>query len=424
MISPRAPGDAPAVFMYLNALPRETGSGAQLRFYSNVRAYCDLGFRVTLVLVNQRPAHGPVPDALPIEGVRSAAVMSRDAGITGRLAYRLALPTSSAFRYFFEAFDTLLTTAQVLQQQHPRALHHFEGEDMACGIPFLRSRNCVWSYHDRMSTVADATARIDTELWNRPRSAAERRHLRFAERAERRMALGAPLILTISDVDRKRLAAQGHRAVHTLPLSISRDSDPRVRRCGGDGPALALLHLGRTAHLPTYRSLEFLLERVFPVLPERVLERIRLRVAGSADGADPRSQRIRDLASRYPQQVTLAGFVEDLEELYVTADLQVVASTEATGLRTRIIESFAKGLPVLSTTTAADGILGLEPGSNILIADTPEAFAAALADLVDHRAKLHEVSARAYDHYLARYSRPVVAACLRHYLAECLGARL
>jgi polysaccharide biosynthesis protein PslH len=191
------------------------------------------------------------------------------------------------------------------------------------------------------------------------------------------------------------------------------------RLCKGphDQPELRMLHLGRTAHLPTYRSLEFLLGHVFPLLPAEVLSRVRLDVAGSAGGTDVRSAHIRQLAAGYPRQVRLLGFVEDLDQLYATSDLQVVASTEATGLRTRIVESFAKGVPVLSTTTAATGILGLQPGTNILIADTAPGFAQVLAKLVSDRSSLARVSEHAYELYSAQYARSVVAACLQRWIS-------
>jgi glycosyltransferase involved in cell wall biosynthesis len=46
-------------------------------------------------------------------------------------------------------------------------------------------------------------------------------------------------------------------------------------------------------------------------------------------------------------------------------------------MRVKILDAWARGLPVVSTTIGAEG-LTYQPGADILIADTPEAFAAAV----------------------------------------------
>ena len=39
------------VFIFLDTMPQRQGSGASLRFYSNVRAYLDLGFEVEVIQI-------------------------------------------------------------------------------------------------------------------------------------------------------------------------------------------------------------------------------------------------------------------------------------------------------------------------------------------------------------------------------------
>jgi polysaccharide biosynthesis protein PslH len=50
-------------------------------------------------------------------------------------------------------------------------------------------------------------------------------------------------------------------------------------------------------------------------------------------------------------------------------------------MRVKIVEAWARGLPIVSTTIGAEGINYID-GENILIADTPQTFAAALARLL------------------------------------------
>ena len=122
--------------------------------------------------------------------------------------------------------------------------------------------------------------------------------------------------------------------------------------------------------------------------------------------------------------VHFSGFVQDIHDAYRRNDLQVVASTQATGVRTRIIESWALGMPVLCTTTGAGGVNHLAPGTNILIADDPSEFARHLKELVHAPERLDALAAAARQTYEEKYGRRAVAAALRELLDAHLGVHL
>jgi glycosyltransferase involved in cell wall biosynthesis len=390
--------------------------------YSNARAYQDAGFDAEIIEIAEQSSAYPLPDDLQMP-VRFFAVPRDEARLAGRAAYRLGWMTTSAFAYAFPLVRTVLAAVRQLEAESPGALHHFEGEPVASAMPFTGLRAAIWSQHDIPSAIRAATTRIACDLEKREPIPSELREYRFVARAERSMARCAGLILAISDADRRTVSSWGVRQVATLPMSIPYDEAPiRSGPWARDG-RLTLLHLGRTAHLPSYRSLEFLLGGVFPALPLEVRARLRLLVAGSSDDDEPRSRHIRELAARFPDETRFLGFVPDLESLYREADMQVVASTDATGLRTRIVESFARGLPVLSTSTAADGVLGLEPGKNILLADDTAALVRVLSDLVGAPTRLSEVARAARLTYERLYAAPVVTERLAELLAGALGIR-
>jgi glycosyltransferase involved in cell wall biosynthesis len=123
--------------------------------------------------------------------------------------------------------------------------------------------------------------------------------------------------------------------------------------------------------------------------------------------------------------VHFTGFVEDIRSAYRRNDLQVVATTQTTGgLRTRIIESWAFGMPVLSTTKGAVGVEHLAPGDNILIADDPRDFARNLRELIHAPERLDEIALAARRTYDAYHSRRAVADTLRELLNIHFGLRL
>ncbi len=398
-------------------MPQRQGSGACMRYYSNIRAYLDLGFKVEVIQIATEPdGSKPSEDLSPV--VWSRAIEPEAApSIIGRMMFRMGVPTQSATKYAFQRHSIIRREVAIRHRQFPKAIYHFEGECIANIVPWLpRNMRSVWSLHDLPSTVSLATSKIACEVENRTPTIPEQRELRFMRRVERLMARHAPLILCIADYDSEMLRTQWRSKAEYLPMSITSEDSNKKRDNWLTSNRLRIMHLGSISHLPSYRSLEFLFEKVFPLLPAQVLERISMDVIGSKH-ENERAKRILALAKPYPN-VTFRGFVKDVTPFYENNDLQVVAATDAAGLRTRIIESFALGLPVLSTTVGARGIAGIKGGEHLLIADTAEHFVKYLLRLMDSPETLAYLSRNAFEFYEKNQSRSVVASVLSRYLQQ------
>ncbi len=89
------------------------------------------------------------------------------------------------------------------------------------------------------------------------------------------------------------------------------------------------------------------------------------------------------LAQRIEQPgVKVLGPVDDLSPELEGADLAVIPLRIGGGTRLKIIEAFATGIPVVSTSVGAEG-LGVSSGVQLLIGDRPEELAAACGDVID-----------------------------------------
>ena len=358
----------------------------------------------------------PVAPDLPVTWTHVVAAPPAKS-VTGALMYRAGYPGEAAAAYYFARHSTVHREAMLRERQYPGCLHQFENF-CESPIPFLSGINSIWSCHDLGSEVVALSNRIDQTLASRGASIPERRELRFIHNFERRVAKKSRLIVCITPRDRDTIRSEwGYLQAEHLPMSIPDVPGSVDRTDWVRSGKLNLLHVGAIAHLPSYRSLEFLLTEVFPRLRKEVLERISLRVAGEILADNSRCQSIVDLCSRYPQ-VQLLGKVPDLMAFYSSSDLQVAASTEATGLRTRVIESFALGLPVLSTTAACRGVAGIRPGENILLADTPEAWVQALESILESPDQLSRLARNARKTYDTIHSSGVVATALGSFLAR------
>jgi polysaccharide biosynthesis protein PslH len=76
----------------------------------------------------------------------------------------------------------------------------------------------------------------------------------------------------------------------------------------------------------------------------------------------------------------------DLDPILRESAVLVVPVHSGSGLRVKILEAFARGIPVVSTTVGAEGI-DARPGEHLLVADESHDFASAVVRLLQDRAE-------------------------------------
>jgi glycosyltransferase involved in cell wall biosynthesis len=105
-------------------------------------------------------------------------------------------------------------------------------------------------------------------------------------------------------------------------------------------------------------------------------------------GARP-PQELLDL-SKPETGINVTGYVKDTSPYLEKAGLMIVPLRAGGGMRVKILEALALGLPVVSTTLGCEGI-ALVNGCHTLIADTPLEFARATLQLLDNQALADEL---------------------------------
>jgi glycosyltransferase involved in cell wall biosynthesis len=78
-----------------------------------------------------------------------------------------------------------------------------------------------------------------------------------------------------------------------------------------------------------------------------------------------------------PGTVRALGHVPDLEPWFGQLRLTVAPLRFGAGAKGKVASSLAAGVPCIATAVAAEG-MALRPGDHVLVADTPEGFAAAI----------------------------------------------
>jgi glycosyltransferase involved in cell wall biosynthesis len=131
------------------------------------------------------------------------------------------------------------------------------------------------------------------------------------------------------------------------------------------------LFVGNFNHTPNTDAVRYFLDEIKPKA-DKELQALEIFIAG----ADPPAW----LAARASKPLHILGHVPDLEPLLQSSRVSIAPIRFGAGVNSKVLESMSAGLPVVSTTFAAQG-LGAEHERDLLIADTPDAFAASLLRL-------------------------------------------
>jgi glycosyltransferase involved in cell wall biosynthesis len=412
------------IYFYAEGQIAPYGKGSSIRQFTNLRAYLDLGFTAEVIqFLNDKEFHS-LHDEEQFSEVKWTKVITSEKKISKLdiLAYYLGFPRSRVLNYMFPNRRFVLREVKKRQKLNPKAIHHFEYETTASCAVCFRGLWSVWSSHDIFSNRIPMLWEMRDQFIKRSVSDRYRsirlKRLRFAEDW---LADSNNLILCIADHESREFRDQrGYQNAELFPMSCPDEEMLMRTREWFEAGKLILLHLGTVSEFLGYGSLKFILEEVFPLLRPETLLKIELNVVGKINES-VYSKAIMELAEPYPQ-VKFLGFVDDIKDCYAESDLHLVGALRATGLRTRIVESFAYGVPVLSTVESAKGIVGLENGSNIFLAEDAKAFAADLDNIINNPEKLEQVSNEGRRTYLVNYSRDVSASKLANLLSAYFQA--
>jgi glycosyltransferase involved in cell wall biosynthesis len=92
--------------------------------------------------------------------------------------------------------------------------------------------------------------------------------------------------------------------------------------------------------------------------------------------------------------IEMIGFVEDVRQPLAQYAVFICPILSGSGVRVKLLEAFAAGIPVVSTTIGAEG-LATEDQTICALADDPKEFAQKILDLFDHPEQAEAMATRA-----------------------------
>ena len=125
----------------------------------------------------------------------------------------------------------------------------------------------------------------------------------------------------------------------------------------------------------------------------------------------------REVLALSSAEISVTEWVPAVEPYLASHSVSIAPLRFGAGLKGKIVEAMAAGLPVVTTPVGAEG-MELVHGSTALIAESPEAFARAVVRLCTDHVLHARLSRNGLEHARARWDPTVVAPKLLETLAR------
>jgi len=182
-------------------------------------------------------------------------------------------------------------------------------------------------------------------------------------------------VLAVSSTDQAALyeAIGEPLEITVIPIAVDVDEvAPIARRTNANH----ILHIGTMYWPPNIDGVRWFVDEVYPRVRAK-----RPDVCLDVIGANPP----KDLMDLNQKEIGIrvTGYVDDPTPFLEETGVMVVPVRAGGGMRVKILNAMAQGLPIVTTTLGCEGI-AVESGLHLLIADTPDEFAQAILYLLSN----------------------------------------
>lgn len=256
---------------------------------------------------------------------------------------------------------------------------HADQLNMAQFAPQVDGSARVLDAHNAVWTIVRRSAENETSFGKRRAMELEWHKLR---RYEARTIRRFDHVITVTPQDRDALLSYRDPAlgelrspIQVIPICIDTTEFKAIRR---EPNARDIVCVGGMFYPPNVDGMIWFCEQVLPLVLKEQPE-TRFFIVGARPDA-----RLVELARQNPH-IVVTGYVEDPTPYLALSAAYVVPLRAGGGMRVKILQAWASGVPIVTTTVGCEGILATD-GENLLIADDAPAFARAVLRLITNRA--------------------------------------
>jgi glycosyltransferase involved in cell wall biosynthesis len=317
--------------------------------------------------------------------LRTSLGRLRRHGVLRALSHRAPLAVTRFYRRDLRASLANLSRVDLLFVDHVAMWQYAAA---------VQARRRVIYSHNVEAEIYQRAVTVDRSLWKRAVWSYEAAAM---ERYEGAALRGADAVLCAGTRDwsllRDRYGVSGH--VWYPPVASARPVSPKTSR------GMTVGSVGTMTWQPNRWGMDWFIRDVWPLVLER-FPAARLRLAGRGS---------EELPYGMIGGVERLGTVSDIHTFFEGLDVVVAPVCGGAGIKVKVMDAAARGLPVVTTPVGTEG-LGSRFPFGIKVADTSEDFAACVCSFLHSRPHLPiPESVRWYDE-LVRGSAAAIDAAI------------
>lgn len=191
--------------------------------------------------------------------------------------------------------------------------------------------------------------------------------------------------------------------VFTLPFGIT----PRPRAVRSVQKELVIGFLGSMDWMPNQEGIRWFVKEIWPLVEKR-FPTVKCLIAGR--------HMPKDIMMHSGNRLHIQGEISNARDFVQQLDVSIVPLRSGSGVRIKVLESMANGIPVLATATGYEGIEARH-GHSVLEANEPQAFVEAIDVLLKKPEQLQELSNNALELVKKQHDKKQIASDLLQRIA-------
>ncbi|MBA3873426.1 MAG: glycosyltransferase [Anaerolineae bacterium] len=229
-------------------------------------------------------------------------------------------------------------------------------------LPFTKSRkvldlhNALWVLYQRMASTLPL---------HNPMKYLLLRDWRLLKNYEGEMCRVFDAVTAVSEEDKQSLIEAGARSdIQVIPIAIDTDKQAFIHRAPSSPH---IVHVGTMYWPANIDGIRWFLDQIYPIIKQQV-PNVRCTLIGARPPEDIKEREKSD------SSLKVTGYVDDPLPYLQDSSMMIVPLRAGGGMRVKILNAFAQGLPMVSTTVGCEGI-HVTNNFDILVADSPQDFA-------------------------------------------------
>ena len=361
------------ILQLCNKAPYPSNDGSSIAIVNLAEGLIDNGIELHLLSINTKKHFKPdssIPDTFKQKTHYQSVYQNTNTTVIGAFSNLFSSKSYFVSRFFFKEYSTQLIHTL---QQTTFDIVQLEGLFMASYIPIIKQYS--------NAKIVLRAHNIEYQIWDRhlknENNWLKKQYLSLQNKRLKAFELLAfqnvDAIVTITNEDKKIVSSLVPKAlVHTCVTGINLDHYKIATEVKEPN---TLFHFASMDWMPNSEAVDWLLQHVW-IDVVKLIPDAKLVLAGRG-----MPDRFKKLASSH---VKVIDNVENSSAFYHHYDIMLVPLWSGSGLRIKLVEGFAYGKAIITTTIGAEGIAYTNQ-KDVLIADTAKEFTAAIVTLLKNQ---------------------------------------